>query len=220
MPDWIPWYATYSNLVIDSLRDHKESMSDKVDELRYTFIDELKEFYEMEIEKLNQLNPKPIEPLVSTEEDQEAIFQSWEIIKEEEKEEEDKVTMSLNVGNISIDSEEYKELLRKNSNSREETKEDEQGKAGSDFVKFTPRKVIDFHSTNVDDISSQNLNDSLLEVTVEKPRKRGISYEENLNTYKITNIHKQRSKIFVNYIFRRNNWSSNPWSWRWWGREI
>lgn len=123
------------------------------------------------------------------------------VIEEERKEKEDKVKISYNVGNISIDSEEYKGVISKNSDSNDnENRNDEQGRMLTEGSKQTPRKGLDFNASNAEELSSVDFNESILEFNTPKTRKRGTNYENISNSYKITNFTKKRSKFDENYI--------------------
>lgn len=184
-------YEKFKNCLIeaiDTIKELKDVMSEKIDDLRYTFIDDIKEFYTHEISKLHQITPKPLN-IPSNPKSSSNLVQSLSIIKEENKKSEDKVKMEYNVGDISINSEDYLDPSPQNPHQFSESKNLSQS------LKETPKKIVDFNTSNIEEISSTNFNDSVLELTMSQPRKRGTSMEDLSSTFKITNVSKQRSKF-------------------------
>ncbi|CAI2372864.1 unnamed protein product [Moneuplotes crassus] len=172
---------------IDTIKELKEVMNDKIDDVRYAFIDQIKSFYELEIEKLNQINPKPLE-FQDPNEESKSLVQSLDII-EEEKQNSSPYKMEVNMGNLSDcvnDSED--DLTPKINDLRKYSGE----KKFSQSVKDITRKIIDFNASNIEEISSTNFNDSMLEISMSNNRKKDSIDEDQSSMLKITNTSKER----------------------------
>lgn len=205
------WYQFIVYSFIDNIKASKEDFKQKMDDIRYTFIDELKEFYSNEANGLNilQCTINDDESMVRIRNSITSISSMESKIKsedkpllypiqifEEEKKQNEKLTVSYNIGDISIDSEDYKDGAPLESESHEETKEDEQGKSKDDSSNMDQRRVLEFSSAKAGDLSPSSFDDSLLEFRVEKEEKFGTNAPRSTKeTYKITNISTKQSKL-------------------------
>jgi HSP20 family molecular chaperone IbpA len=181
-----------------------------MDDIRYTFIDELKEFYANEVDELNLLqctiidddsmvkimnSINGINPNESETEIEDKLQISPIKVYEEEKKLSKKVTMSYNVGDVTVDSENDKEEVNLEFHPQEEEKDDEQGRVMNESLNISHRRTIDFSSAIVDDLAPSALNDSLLEVNFDGEDLVGSNLGRNIKeTYRITNVSTEQSK--------------------------
>jgi predicted RND superfamily exporter protein len=189
-----------------------------MDDIRYTFIDELKEFYANEVDELNLLqctiidddsmvkimnSINGINPNESETEIEDKLQISPIKIYEEEKKLSKKVTMSYNVGDVSIDSENDNEEDNLEFHSQEEEKEDEQGRVMNESLNIGRRRTLDFSSAIVDDLPPSALNDSLLEVNFDGEDLVGSNLGRSVKeTYRVMNVATEQSKWWCFIWFR------------------
>lgn len=199
---------------LDNLRSIKQELTQKMDDLRYTFIDELQEFYKTGEESLLGLqsditeteNMKKIATSIQEISNMDAkiiekdkpLLNPVKIVEEEEQKE-NQVIMKYNVGDISIDSEDYQDGTPPETPDMRNL-QNEQGEQGKGLTesssKITPRKVINFNTENMNNLSSQDLNESIMSFSVDDPGSTmNDGKEEHKGKYKVKNFTKQRSNF-------------------------
>ena len=197
-------------------------MIKKMDELRYTFIDEIREFYESEIEKLNELQCKidedenmlkinsSINSMNSKDsrvgKEDKALLEPIKITEEEEKKVAsdkniDQVHMSYKVGDSSSESEEFKEVPSPTAYAGRPTIIGETNDDGNMHFEVTsaelakPKKVVSFDGKLSGDLADLDLDNGDVDVGIEKKEGETIKRVKSvMENYKVKKLTKERSK--------------------------
>ncbi|CAI2377693.1 unnamed protein product [Moneuplotes crassus] len=169
---------------IDMIKELKDVMTEKIDDMRYSFIDQLKDFYELEISKLNQISPKPLNFQQIYEENKQ-LAQSLPIV-EEEKEKRGRYNTELDISDLSLNSDDLEDEIPNKMKVTDRDNEEEQKLSRS--LKETPRKILDFNASNIEEISSTNFNDSMLELSMSNVKRKDSFQEDQPSMIRVSNL--------------------------------